>query len=135
MASVLDHTLSALADPTRRGVIELLRDRPHRAGELAEAFHMSAPAMSRHLKVLRTRGLVLEKAAPDDARARIYELRREPFQELSSWVREVESFWTDQLSAFKAHVESKQRAKAKSATRPNPRSKPKAKTQPQGKKK
>ena len=129
MGSALDHTLSALADPTRRGVIELLRDRPHRAGELADALHMSAPAMSRHLKVLRTRGLVLEKGAPDDARARVYELRREPFQELSGWVREVESFWTDQLGAFKAHVESKQRAKAKA------RAKPKSHPKPKGKKK
>jgi len=68
--------------------------------------------------VLRTRGLVLEKAAPDDARARIYELRREPFQELSGWVRDVESFWTDQLGAFKAHVEAKQRAKAKAKAKP-----------------
>ena len=60
-ARQLGRTLSALADPTRRRVVELLRERPRRAGELAAAFDASAPAMSRHLRVLRTRGLVEEE--------------------------------------------------------------------------
>jgi DNA-binding transcriptional ArsR family regulator len=47
----IDATLSALADPTRRRIVELLRDQPQRAGELAAAFEMSAPAVSRHLRV------------------------------------------------------------------------------------
>ena len=51
--TAIDSTLAALADPTRRGVIDLLRERPRRAGELAAAARMSAPAMSRHLRVLR----------------------------------------------------------------------------------
>ena len=54
--SDLDRTLAALADPTRRGVVELLRKKPRRAGELAEWFGLSPPAMSRHLRVLRTTG-------------------------------------------------------------------------------
>jgi DNA-binding transcriptional ArsR family regulator len=101
----LDRTLAALADPTRRRVVDLLRERPRRAGELAAAFRVSAPAMSRHLRVLRTRGLVDESRDESDARARVYRLRPEPFRDLRSWLQEVEGFWTDQLAAFKAHAE------------------------------
>ncbi|HKJ23722.1 MAG TPA: metalloregulator ArsR/SmtB family transcription factor [Myxococcota bacterium] len=100
----LDATLSALADPTRRGVVELLRARPRRAGELARAFEVSAPAMSRHLRVLRTRGLVEEQRGGEDGRVRMYRLRREPFDALRSWVEEVEAFWGDQLESFRGHV-------------------------------
>jgi DNA-binding transcriptional ArsR family regulator len=103
-ARKLDRTLAALADPTRRRVLELLRERPRRAGELASAFRISAPAMSRHLRVLRTRGLVEEERVDDDARVRVYRLRREPFDALSLWLRELESFWGDQLESFGAHV-------------------------------
>ncbi|HEX3769373.1 MAG TPA: metalloregulator ArsR/SmtB family transcription factor [Polyangiaceae bacterium] len=103
--SDLDLTLNALADPTRRGVIDLLRKKPRRAGELAAAFAMSAPAMSRHLRVLRKTGLVEERELEDDARVRMYRLRPEPFTALRRWLDEVESFWGDQLGAFKAHAE------------------------------
>ncbi len=108
-ASALDETLAALADPTRRGVVYLLRKRPRRAGELAAAFRMSPPAMSRHLRVLRKRGLVEEERVDDDARIRLYRLRRERFTELQEWLREVEAFWTDQLGSFKAHAERTRR--------------------------
>jgi DNA-binding transcriptional ArsR family regulator len=101
----LDLTLLALADPTRRRVIDLLREGPRPAGELAEAVAMSAPAMSRHLRVLRTRGLIEERRAERDGRLRVYALRRQPFDDLKEWLAEVESFWTDQLDAFKAHAE------------------------------
>lgn len=109
MADV-DAILAALADPTRRRVVELLRERPHRAGELATAFAVSAPAMSRHLKVLRTRGLIAADGSDADARQRIYHLQPEPFAALQAWLREVEAFWGDQLGAFKAHVERKRRS-------------------------
>jgi DNA-binding transcriptional ArsR family regulator len=106
-AARIDDTLAALADPARRRTIELLRDRPRRAGELADAQGLTAPAMSKHLRVLRTHGLVEEeRGGPgDDARVRVYRLRREPFAELTSWLAEVEAFWDDQLRAFKAHAE------------------------------
>ena len=108
--AALDRTLSALADPTRRRVVDLLRREPRRAGELAEAFGVSAPAMSRHLRVLRTRGLVEEvRQEGGDARCRVYRLRPEPFRDLASWLAEVESFWSDQLGAFKRHAERAQR--------------------------
>jgi DNA-binding transcriptional ArsR family regulator len=107
--SALDDTFAALADPTRRRVVEALRRGPRRAGELADATHMSAPALSRHLRVLRTQGLVSEERVDHDARVRIYRLRRERFAELSEWLVQVEAFWTLQLDAFKAHAERKKR--------------------------
>ncbi len=110
-ADDLDATLQALADPTRRRVVDLLRKRPRRAGELARAFRVSPPAMSRHLRVLRSRGLIEEERVEDDARVRIFRLRRERFDDLQAWLAQVESFWTDQLGSFKAHAERKKRGK------------------------
>lgn len=107
--AAIDRTLSALADPTRRRVVERLRRGPRRAGELADEFGVSAPAMSRHLRVLRTRGLVEEERSEGDARCRVYRLRPEPFRDLQSWLAEVEAFWTGQLDAFARHVERSQR--------------------------
>ena len=105
MVNDVDATLSALADPTRRRIIELLRDRPQRAGELVAAFDTSAPAISRHLRVLRRSGLVSEHGVDDDARVRVYQLQQEPFVALQAWLDQVQAFWTDQLGAFKEHVE------------------------------
>ncbi len=104
-AASVDGTLAALADPTRRRVVELLRRRPRRAGELASHFDVSAPAMSRHLRVLRTRGLVEEERGEGDGRVRVYRLRPRPFRDLQAWLTEVEAFWSDQLGAFKAQAE------------------------------
>jgi len=103
----LDQTLTAIADPTRRAIIGLLCQQPLRPSEVADALNMSRPAMSRHLRVLRMAGLIEEEMLRDDARSRLLQLRREPFKQLRGWVDEVESFWTDQLHAFKAHAERK----------------------------
>ena len=110
MASGLDETLMALADPTRRWVVEQLRRGPRRAGELAEAGRMSPPALSRHLRVLRRSGLIEGGGVEDDARVRLYRLRPEALSPLRQWLDEMQAFWTDQLGAFKAHAERKQRA-------------------------
>jgi DNA-binding transcriptional ArsR family regulator len=107
--SNVDSTLTALADPTRRRVIDLLRKKPRRASEIAEALSMTRPAMSRHLRVLRKARLVSEDGLEEDARARVYRLEREPFSELRSWLDEVEAFWGGQLQAFKAHAERRAR--------------------------
>ena len=111
MTSDLDITLAALADPTRRRVIEILRERPRRAGELAADCGMSGPAMSRHLRVLRASGLVEveEERIEQDARLRVYRLRSEPFLALQAWLDQVQAFWTEQLGAFKAHIERTQK--------------------------
>ena len=107
----LDRTLAALADPDRRRVIDLLRQGPRRAGDLAHAVGLPAPAMSRHLRVLRQSGLVqveggLGESEPEfDARVRIYTLRLEPMAQLRDWLAETEALWAEQLSSFKHHVE------------------------------
>lgn len=101
----LDQTLAALADPHRRRVVDLLRERPHRAGELAQAARISFPAMSRHLKTLRKSGLVEEERDEFDSRVRIYRLKSEAMAELRTWLAETDALWTRQLSAFKAHLQ------------------------------
>lgn len=102
----IDSTLAALADPTRRCLIDLLATGPRRAGELAAAFDVSAPAVSRHLRVLRLHGLIEEQhSTGGDYRVRTYSLRRERFGELRRWLDEVEGFWTGQLAAFRQHVQ------------------------------
>lgn len=101
----LDGTFAALADPTRRGVIELLRQGPRRAGDLSRALDVSAPALSRHLRVLRASGLVVEAHSEADARVRVYELRREPFDALKGWIDDVQGFWSAELASFKRYAE------------------------------
>jgi DNA-binding transcriptional ArsR family regulator len=100
----LDATLSALADPTRRRVVDLLREGPRAAGDLAAAARMSPPAMSRHLRVLRGSGLVEVDTDQADARRRLYRLRPDPLVGLQAWLDQVESFWSEQLGAFQAHA-------------------------------
>jgi len=107
--SELDRTFAALSDPTRRAVVGLLRKKPRRAGELASALGASAPAMSRHLRVLRSSGLVEEESPDEDARVKLYRLRRKPFADLRRWIEAVEELWTEQLAAFAEHVEAKRR--------------------------
>jgi DNA-binding transcriptional ArsR family regulator len=98
-------TFEALSDATRRGVVDLLRKEPRRASELADALGLSRPAMSKHLKVLRTTGLIEPAFDDADARAKIYRLRPEPFAQLRGWLEDVERLWTVELAAFKAHAE------------------------------
>ena len=101
----LDRTLAALADPHRRRVVDLLRERPHRAGDLAQAARISFPAMSRHLKTLRRSGLVEEERDEFDSRVRIYRLRPEAMAELKTWLADTDALWARQLSALKAHLQ------------------------------
>ena len=103
-ADALDRAFTALADPTRRGVVDLLRGGPRRAGELAAALGTSPPALSRHLRVLRESRLVEEIGDEADARVRVYRLQKGPFARLRSWVDGVESAWAEQLTAFAQHV-------------------------------
>jgi DNA-binding transcriptional ArsR family regulator len=104
-AAALDRTLAALADPHRRRVIELLRERPRRAGELADAVGLNPPALSRHLRTLKASGLIDEEHPAFDARVRIYSLRPKPMANLKAWLEQTEQLWQLQLNAFKAHLE------------------------------
>jgi DNA-binding transcriptional ArsR family regulator len=101
----LDRTFAALADPCRRRVINLLGERPRRAGELAKATRISFPAMSRHLKILRRSELVEEERDELDSRVRIYRLRPEPIASLKAWLADTEALWARQLAAFRTHLQ------------------------------
>ena len=104
-ADPVDRAFAALADPARRRVVELLRERPHRAGELATALAVRPSVMSRHLKVLRDSEIVEEASPAFDTRVRIYSLRAGATAGLRSWLDAVEAGWAAQLTALKAHVE------------------------------
>ncbi|MFW0790309.1 ArsR/SmtB family transcription factor [Gordonia sp. CPCC 205333] len=101
----LDATITALADPVRRQVVELLAKQAMRSGELAEAVGASPSALSKHLRVLRQRGVVEEFHPEFDARVRIYSLRSAPMVELRAWLDATERGWTEQLSSFADLVE------------------------------
>ena len=87
-------TFTALADPTRRRIIESLASGETSFGELADKFEMSRPAVSQHLKVLRDAGIVTARA---DAQRRIYRLNDDSLDELEAWLRKVREFWSQRL--------------------------------------
>jgi DNA-binding transcriptional ArsR family regulator len=107
MANDVEGLFVALADPTRRRVVELLGDRARRAGELSAAAGTSAPVMSRHLRILLEAGVVADERVPGDARLRVFRLRREPVLELQAWLDQFQAHWNEQLGAFKRYVEEK----------------------------
>jgi DNA-binding transcriptional ArsR family regulator len=104
-ARPVDDVLAALADPVRRGAVELLATRPRRAGELAAELRTTPSSMSKHLRVLRQSGLVAETHPDFDARVRVYSLRSGPMASLRAWVDRTERGWADQLTAFATHLE------------------------------
>jgi DNA-binding transcriptional ArsR family regulator len=114
-SDALNAQFAALADATRREVVRALLTQPRRAGELAEMVSMSPPALSRHLRVLRRCGVVVEKGVAHDARVRIYSLSPGAFEPLRAWLAEIEALWTDQLQAFKAHAERSRGARGRQA--------------------
>jgi DNA-binding transcriptional ArsR family regulator len=105
VSAAFDRSMAALADPHRRRVVELLRERPLRAGEIAEAVGLHPPALSRHLRTLKASGWIEEAHPEFDARVRIYQLRPEALGNLRQWLDETERLWSRQLLAFKAHIE------------------------------
>jgi DNA-binding transcriptional ArsR family regulator len=113
----VDLALAALSDPTRRAVLQLLSRGPQRAGELAQALAMSPPALSRHLRVLRRSGLIVDDEPAHDARVRLYRVEPQGFAPVLGWLDELESDWSEQLSAFKAHAERRVAAKPEVAGR------------------
>jgi DNA-binding transcriptional ArsR family regulator len=104
----VDATLAVLADPTRRAIVAMLAERPRPAGELAAAFPMSKPAISRHLRLLREGAVIEERRIAGDGRVRMYVLRREPFEQLDAWLDQVRRFWDAQLESFRRYVEMEQ---------------------------
>jgi DNA-binding transcriptional ArsR family regulator len=96
-------TFSALADPTRRAVLDLLRKGRQPAGQIAQAFPISRPAISKHLRRLRKAHLVNERR---EGRHRFYHLNPEPLRVVDSWLDQYRTFWTSSLANLKAFVEA-----------------------------
>jgi len=96
-------TFQALADPTRRAVLDLLRRGSQPAGQIAEAFPISRPAISKHLRLLRRAHLVREHR---EGRHRVYELNPEPLRAVDSWIEHYRSFWASSLANLKTFVEA-----------------------------
>jgi DNA-binding transcriptional ArsR family regulator len=91
-----------LAEPNRRRILDLLRDRERPVGELVSALTVSQPAVSKHLRVLRDAGLV---AARVDAQRRVYRVRTEPLREVDRWLAPYREMWASSLDALEAHLD------------------------------
>ena len=95
-------TFEVVAEPTRRRILDLLRERSRPVGELVELFGTSQPLVSKHLRVLRDAGLVRVR---QDAQRRWYELRPEPLAELDAWLAPYRRLWADSLDALERHLD------------------------------
>ena len=104
MLRIVEAAVAAIADPVRRRVLELVRDRELPAGEIAGAFEISRPAISRHLRVLRQAGLVTERR---DGRLRLYRADPVPLEELRGW---LDAYWSGRLAALTVLAESADRS-------------------------
>ena len=93
--------LQALADPSRRTVLEILREHPASAGELADALPIARPGVSRHLRVLREAGLVDVRR---EAQRRIYSLRPEPLADVDEWLENYRALWRNRLDALHTEI-------------------------------
>lgn len=105
MATDVGRIFGALADPTRRQVVQLLSAGPRRAGDIAESVGMSGPAMSRHLRVLLEAGIVADERAPGDARVRMFCLSPASMAAVQAWLDQLQAHWNVQLRSFKNYVE------------------------------
>ena len=93
---------NAVADPTRRAILDRLRRGPAPVNELASGFRVSRPAISKHLRVLKSARLVREKK---EGRQRIYQLEPERIQEVAKWAEEYRRFWHQNITSLKRHLE------------------------------
>lgn len=116
----MDATWVALADPSRRALLDLLRQGPQSVNELVDALAISQPTASKHLKVLRTAGLV--RVRPD-AQRRIYEIEPVGFRELDEWLAPYRVFWNERLDALGSHLDRRRGDPPKTA-KPTTKRKP-----------
>jgi len=98
-----DSTFTALADPTRRAVLDLLRQGSQPAGRIAGAFPVSRPAISKHLRILRRAHLVEQRR---EGRHRFYQLNPDPLKTVDSWLEQYRQFWSASLANLKTFVET-----------------------------
>jgi len=95
-------TLSALAEPNRLRIVELLRDKPYSVGEIADRLRLRQPQVSKHLRVLSEAGLVEVRPV---AQQRIYQLQAKPFEELDSWLETFRRIWDTRLDTFDDYLQ------------------------------
>ena len=95
-------TFEVLAEPTRRRILDLLRERERPVGELVEHLALSQPGVSKHLRVLREAGLVEVR---HEAQRRFYGLRAEPLVEVDEWLEPYRRFWAGRLDALERHLD------------------------------
>jgi DNA-binding transcriptional ArsR family regulator len=100
---VPDTAFAALAEPTRRHILDLLRERPRPVGELSAHLGLSQPGTSKHLRVLREAGLVRVR---HDAQRRWYELRTDPLVEVDAWLLPYRQLWASSLDALERHLDA-----------------------------
>jgi DNA-binding transcriptional ArsR family regulator len=100
----VDLILIALGDPTRRAIVEMLSVGARRAGEIQSAFPIADPAISRHLRVLREAGVVVERRIAEDGRVRLYELAPAPLEAVQAWLHGLLRPGQAQLNAFRDYV-------------------------------
>jgi DNA-binding transcriptional ArsR family regulator len=108
------NALAALADPTRRELVELLAAGELAAGDLADRFPVSRPAISRHLRVLRQSGLVRVRA---EGKRRLYALDPRPLRELDDWLEPYRTLWAQRLDALDTEIARGRRARTNGADR------------------
>jgi DNA-binding transcriptional ArsR family regulator len=96
--------VEAIAQPTRRLILDLLREGERPVGDLVDRLGMSQPAVSKHLRVLREVGLV---GVRSDAQRRLYRVRPEPLEELDAWLAPYRRMWTDSLDALARHLDER----------------------------
>jgi DNA-binding transcriptional ArsR family regulator len=95
-------TFEVLAEPSRRTILDLLRDGERPVSDLVEATSMSQPSVSKHLKVLRQAGLVESRT---DAQRRLYRLRADPLRDIDEWLIPYRTMWAASLTALERHLE------------------------------
>jgi DNA-binding transcriptional ArsR family regulator len=98
--------MEVLAEPSRRRLLDLLRQGERPVGELVGHMALTQPAVSKHLKVLRDAGLVEVRS---DAQRRLYRIRTEPLAELDAWLEPYRALWTQRLDDLERHLDKKQR--------------------------
>ena len=95
-------SFAVLAEPSRRDILDLLRDGERSVGDLVDRLDLSQPGVSKHLRVLRDAGLVESRA---DAQRRLYRLRPEPLAEIDEWLAPYRRLWTRSLDDLERHLE------------------------------
>jgi DNA-binding transcriptional ArsR family regulator len=98
----MENAFEIVAEPNRRAILSLLTLNEQSVGEIERQLHMSQPAVSKHLRVLRDAGFVESTV---DAQRRLYRLKSGPFQELDAWLAQFRRFWSGHIDALERHLD------------------------------